>query len=113
MEQQITWLILTVVLSALTTGVVVYVFQKRTEARYAKREFEDQLKFRELYLKRVKVLEELYQKFVAYKNSVLVLILHAKDCIKSKKKYKVKEYKVDRDNSQAKYKQISSVRSFL
>ena len=70
MEQQITWLILTVILNALFTGVIVSYFNKRLEAKFAKQMFEDQLKFKMIHEKRIETLENLYKKFVVFNKTL-------------------------------------------
>lgn len=64
MEQQITWLILTVVLNGLVTGIIVVWFGKRLESRLGRQNFEYQTKFTQVHAKRIETLEYLYLKFV-------------------------------------------------
>ena len=77
MEQQITWLILTVVLNALVTGVIVSYFNKRLETKFAKRLFEDQVKFQRTHQKRAETLEALYPKFRVFSDQLNKLLENA------------------------------------
>ena len=61
---QITLLILTVVINALVTGTIVFIFQKRIEASIAKKDFEHQIKFSKLYPKSLDVIETYRQKLL-------------------------------------------------
>ena len=66
MEQQITWLILTVVLNGLLTGIIVVWYGKRLESRLGRENFEHQTKFSKTYSQRVEVLETFYRKFLEF-----------------------------------------------
>lgn len=54
-------MILTIATNALVTGVLLFLFQKRIEDRYARRIFDDQLKSKIVHEKRFQTLETLYQ----------------------------------------------------
>jgi len=102
MEQQITWLILTVVLNALVTGTLIFYFQKRMETRFEQRSFEDQTKFKRLYEKRVEALETLYQKFIVFTD-------HLKEVIENSRRGEQVDhemYDIVRTQSTEKYKDL-------
>ena len=71
MEQQITWLVLTVALNTLFTGLIIGFFVRRLESNLGRKDFEYQTKYAETYTKRGKALETLIQKIVIFENSVL------------------------------------------
>jgi hypothetical protein len=64
-------MLLTVAVNALVTGVLLFIFQKRFESRYAKRQFEDQVKFQRMHEKRVEALENLHKKLSDYTQSLV------------------------------------------
>ena len=65
MEEQVTWLILTVVLNALVTGVIVSYFNNKLASTLGRENFEHQTKFADLYAKRVKALEGIFERFLS------------------------------------------------
>jgi hypothetical protein len=74
----LTQILLTVGLNALVTGVFVYLFQKRLDDRYAKRQFEDQVKFSRVYPKTLEVIEGFHQKLHEYISKFNLYSVHVR-----------------------------------
>ena len=69
----IIFLILTVTLNGLVTGVLIFYFQRRIESKLGRQNFEHQTKFSDIYAKRVKALEDIFQKFIALESTLLAM----------------------------------------
>ena len=80
-----TTIVVTVLANAIVTGVVVFLFQKRTENSFARKleefksrlqysNFEQQTRFTASHARRVETLEILYRKFAAYSDALKHLI---------------------------------------
>ena len=102
-------MLLTVLANAIVTGIIVYLIQKRIERSYTMQmeefkanlqysNFEQQTKYKEIYTKRVKALEDIFQKFAAYKTALQRFAIDTKQHIRSKKKYEPSEYEALRDD---------------
>ena len=63
-------LIIAVIVDVILTGLIVFYFQKRLESKLGRENTEHQIRFADLYAKRVKTLEQFYEKYVVFENAI-------------------------------------------